>query len=113
MIWNEAFYPGKLDCWMNYPYEREGLFSYLQQAEITGVLLIGGDIHRSRHLVHPTRDAERAAEETDQAERMHERFHDERWIEDGIGPGSGSAEGAIRSCRRTRSMRTATRASTS
>jgi alkaline phosphatase D len=56
MIWNEAFYPGKLDCWMNYPYEREGLFRYLQQAEITGVLLIGGDIHRSRHLVHPTRD---------------------------------------------------------
>lgn len=55
MIWNEAVYPGKLDCWMAYPYEREALFLFLKQAKISGVVLVGGDIHRSRHLIHPTR----------------------------------------------------------
>lgn len=55
MIWNEAVYPGKLDCWMAYPYEREALFLSLKQARISGVVLVGGDIHRSRHLVHPTK----------------------------------------------------------
>lgn len=55
MIWNEAVYPGKLDCWMAYPYEREALFLSLKQARISGVILVGGDIHRSRHLVHPTK----------------------------------------------------------
>ncbi|MDA0833466.1 MAG: alkaline phosphatase D family protein [Planctomycetota bacterium] len=56
MIWNEAARPGKLDYWMAYPYEREGLFAFLNQQQISGVVLIGGDIHRSRHLIHPTRD---------------------------------------------------------
>jgi alkaline phosphatase D len=55
MIWNEAVDPGKIDCWMAYPYEREAVFQFLKQAKIEGVLLIGGDIHRSRHLIHPTR----------------------------------------------------------
>ncbi|MFO0425956.1 MAG: alkaline phosphatase D family protein [Planctomyces sp.] len=54
MMWNEAAYPGKIDYWMAYPYEREGLFRYLKQERISGVILVGGDIHRSRHFVHPT-----------------------------------------------------------
>lgn len=53
MIWNEAAYPGKPDFWMAYPYEREGLFRWLKDENITGVLLVAGDIHRSRHLIYP------------------------------------------------------------
>jgi alkaline phosphatase D len=56
MIWNEAVYPGKVDCWMAYPYEREGLFQHLRAADVGGVILVGGDIHRSRHFLHPTRE---------------------------------------------------------
>lgn len=56
MIWNDAAYPPKSDCWKMFAYEREGLFRQLKQDKITGVILIGGDIHRMRHLVHPTRD---------------------------------------------------------
>jgi alkaline phosphatase D len=56
MMWNEAAYPGKIDYWMAYPYEREGLFRFLKKERISGVILVGGDIHRSRHLVHPTGD---------------------------------------------------------
>lgn len=55
MIWNEAAAPDKLDYWMAYPYEREGLFQYLRQQKISGVILLSGDLHRSRHLVFPTR----------------------------------------------------------
>ena len=56
MIWNEAVYPGKFDCWMAYPYERHALFRFLGENNISGVVLIGGDIHLSRTLVHPTRE---------------------------------------------------------
>jgi alkaline phosphatase D len=55
MIWNEAFYPGKNDCWIAYPYERHALFKFLGDQKITGVVLVGGDIHLSRMFVHPTR----------------------------------------------------------
>jgi alkaline phosphatase D len=54
MIWNEAVRPGKPDYWMAYPYERAALFAYLAEKKISGVVLIGGDIHRSRALVHPS-----------------------------------------------------------
>ena len=55
MIWNGAVRPGKTDHWMTYPYERDALFRFIGSEEISGVMLVGGDIHRSRALLHPTR----------------------------------------------------------
>lgn len=55
MIWNEAAAPDKLDYWMAYPYEREGVFQYIRKERINGVILISGDLHRSRHLIFPTK----------------------------------------------------------
>ena len=52
MIWNEAVRPGKLDHWGTYLYEREALFDFVGQENISGVLLVGGDIHRTRFLHH-------------------------------------------------------------
>ena len=52
MVWNEAVRPGKPDYWMAYPHERAALFAYVAEKKIPGVILIGGDIHRSRAFVH-------------------------------------------------------------
>ncbi len=52
MIWNKATRPGKPDHWMSYPHEREALFRFLGDNRIDGVVLVGGDIHRTRVLKH-------------------------------------------------------------
>jgi len=52
MIWNESVRPNKSDHWGNYPYEREALFRFLGEEQISGVVLIGGDIHRTRVVRH-------------------------------------------------------------
>jgi alkaline phosphatase D len=57
MIWNGATRPNKQDHWMTYPHEREALFRFLGEAGISGVVLIGGDIHRSRVLRHKTEES--------------------------------------------------------
>lgn len=54
MIWNGATRPGKLDHWGSYPHERDALFAFLKAHSITGVVLVGGDIHRSRVIRHAT-----------------------------------------------------------
>ncbi|MFT4538943.1 MAG: alkaline phosphatase D [Planctomycetota bacterium] len=54
MIWNGAVRPGKRDHWMTYPIDRDRLFEFIGEEEVNGVVLIGGDIHRSRALRHPT-----------------------------------------------------------
>ncbi len=56
MIWNGATRPNKPDHWMSYPHEREALFRMLGRLEVSGVMLVGGDIHRSRLLRHPTQE---------------------------------------------------------
>lgn len=56
MIWNGAVRPGKPDHWMSYPLEREKLFRFIGQEDITGVVLVGGDIHRTRVVRHATSD---------------------------------------------------------
>jgi alkaline phosphatase D len=53
MVWNDAVRPGKPDYWMAYPYERAALLKYVAEKKVPGVVLIGGDIHRSRAFVHP------------------------------------------------------------
>ena len=54
MIWNGAVRPGKRDHWATYPHEREALFDFIGHEEITGVVLVGGDVHRTRVLHHQT-----------------------------------------------------------
>lgn len=54
MIWNEATRPNKRDHWMAYPHERAALFEFIGTNDIRGVVLVGGDIHRSRLLRHST-----------------------------------------------------------
>lgn len=54
MIWNGATRPNKPDHWMSYPHEREALFRFIGEHRIAGVVLVGGDIHRSRALRYPT-----------------------------------------------------------
>lgn len=43
------------DDLFTYYYERDALFDYIRTEKIPGVVLLGGDIHISRHLVHRQR----------------------------------------------------------
>ena len=54
MIWNGAVRPGKQDHWGSYAHEREALFRFIGESRISGVVLVGGDVHRSRVLRHGT-----------------------------------------------------------
>lgn len=54
MIWNAGVRPGKLDHWGTYPHEREALFDFVGAEKISGVILVGGDVHRTRVLRHDT-----------------------------------------------------------
>lgn len=54
MVWNGAVRPNKTDHWGAYAEERDALFAFLGRERISGVVLVGGDIHRSRILCHPT-----------------------------------------------------------
>ena len=54
MIWNGAVRPNKTDHWETYAHERHALLDFIGKERISGVLLIGGDIHRTRVLRHDT-----------------------------------------------------------
>ena len=56
MIWNDAVRPMKRDYWGAWPHEREGLFRWLGEKKIAGVVLVSGDIHRTRAIQHATKD---------------------------------------------------------
>ncbi|GAA5120195.1 alkaline phosphatase D family protein [Luteolibacter yonseiensis] len=43
------------DDMFTYWYERDALFDYIRARSLPGVVTVGGDIHVSRHLVHPQR----------------------------------------------------------
>ena len=43
------------DDLFTYWYERDALFDFIIAEEISGVVLLGGDIHVARHLMHPQR----------------------------------------------------------
>lgn len=58
MVWNGAVRPFKRDHWGSYPDEFNALMDFIGDHEIEGVVLVGGDIHRTRVLRHGT--AERA-----------------------------------------------------
>ena len=57
LIWNGAVRPGKPDHWGSYRHEREALFRFIGQEGISGVVLVGGDIHRTRVLRYDTTEA--------------------------------------------------------
>ncbi len=54
MVWNDAVREKKTDYWGAYPHERVGMFRFLAERKIRGVVLVGGDVHRSRYFVHPS-----------------------------------------------------------
>ncbi len=56
MVWNGGVRPTKKDCWGNWLPERDALFRWLGQNHIDGVVLVSGDVHRSRLILHPTRE---------------------------------------------------------
>lgn len=56
MVWNGAVRPNKKDCWGNFLHERDGLLRWIGAQQIQGVILIGGDVHRSRMIVHPVQE---------------------------------------------------------
>jgi len=55
MIWDDKK-NGEKDDWETYSHEREALFDFIGKEQIKGVVLIGGDIHVSRHLKYPMTD---------------------------------------------------------
>jgi alkaline phosphatase D len=55
MVWNDGVRPNKKDCWGNWLPERDALFAWLGRQRIEGVVLVSGDVHRSRVILHPTK----------------------------------------------------------
>lgn len=55
MIWDDKK-NGEKDDWNTYAHEREAIFDFIGRNNIGGVVLVGGDIHVSRHLKYPMRD---------------------------------------------------------
>lgn len=56
MVWNGGVRPNKLDCWGNWLAERDALFAWLGKADISGIVLVSGDVHRSRVILHNSRE---------------------------------------------------------
>ncbi|MCH2611458.1 MAG: alkaline phosphatase D family protein, partial [Pirellulales bacterium] len=55
MIWDDKE-NRESDDWGTYHYERQALFDFLGEKNISGVVLIGGDIHCSRWLEYKTNE---------------------------------------------------------
>jgi alkaline phosphatase D len=55
MIWDDKK-SGESDDWETYSHERAALFDFLGETRISGVVLIGGDIHCSRLLRYKTEE---------------------------------------------------------
>jgi len=54
MVWHDKPNREK-DDWQTYAHERDALFAWIGQQKISGVVLVGGDVHVSLHLRHPTK----------------------------------------------------------
>lgn len=53
MVWHDKPNAEK-DDWETYAHEREALFRFIGEEKIGGVVLLGGDVHVSLRLMHPT-----------------------------------------------------------
>ena len=56
MIFNGSVRPFKTDYWAHYPHELDALYRLIGELEVSGVVLVGGDIHRQRIVRHDTRE---------------------------------------------------------
>ena len=56
MVWNSRVRPLKPDYWGAYPHEFMRFQRLIRETKATGVVLVSGDVHRSRVVVHPTKD---------------------------------------------------------
>jgi alkaline phosphatase D len=56
MVWGDHAGLHKTDAWRNWAHEREAFFEWLGRERISGVVLVGGDLHRSRAVRHSTKD---------------------------------------------------------
>jgi alkaline phosphatase D len=56
IVWNDAVDAKKKDTWAGYAHERAAVFKFIAENKIEGVVLVGGDLHRSRVVVHPTEE---------------------------------------------------------
>jgi alkaline phosphatase D len=54
MVWNGLVTPDKSDCWGRYPHEFERFVRLVGSTKSTGVVLVSGDVHRSRVVRHAT-----------------------------------------------------------
>lgn len=54
MVWHELASPTKRDHWGAYPHEFERFARLVGSTKATGVVLVSGDIHRSRVVTHQT-----------------------------------------------------------
>jgi hypothetical protein len=54
MVWNGLVTPDKSDCWGRYPHEFDRFVRLLDSTKATGVVLVSGDVHRSRVIRHAT-----------------------------------------------------------
>lgn len=54
MVWNDGVRPGKRDHWGTWRAERDALFAWIGEQGLEGVVLVSGDVHRSRVVLHPT-----------------------------------------------------------
>lgn len=52
MTWDDKKWD--TDDWDSYPAEKKALFDFLGEHDITGAVLVGGDVHCSRHLRYET-----------------------------------------------------------
>lgn len=56
LLWADSCRPNKPDCWAQYRHERDALMRFIGERGIPGVMVVSGDIHRSRALRHPAKD---------------------------------------------------------
>ncbi len=52
MVWNGAVRPLKTDMWTHWQHERDRLWSFIGTEGIEGVVLLSGDVHRTRVFAH-------------------------------------------------------------
>jgi alkaline phosphatase D len=57
IVWNGAVRPFKRDHWENWAHEREALLRFIGDNGIGGVVLVSGDLHRSRVIRHDTSES--------------------------------------------------------
>jgi len=54
VVWNGAVRPGKPDHWDSYAAERDAIFRFIGAERISGIVLLAGDVHRTRVLRYDT-----------------------------------------------------------